>query len=513
MGANETTHLIHLKHYTLNELASLVDKAVPLDFEDDVRQAVVRGADLVQHLVAGGGHLYGVNTGFGSLAEVRIEDAEIPLLQKHHVLSHAAGVGNPVGPRISRFVMLIKLLTFRSGRTGIGIGAVERLAELWNLGAIPVIPEKGTVGASGDLAPLAHMSLPLLGLGSVHLDGTVSSADVLQDKFGLAPLELQAKEGLALTNGIQYVSARAADSVLRLAELADLADIVASVSAQAFSASNTFADPLYHTTTSHFDRRTVAENIVAAVEGTNAHKLPTASRAKQDPYSFRCIPQVHGAARQLINFCHQTIENEVNGVSDNPLFFAETGQMLCGGNLHGQSTAYALDIMAMAATDLASISERRTYQLHSGRRGLPDFLTSRPGVNSGLMIIQYTAAALVNECKTLCHPASVDTIPTCQLQEDHVSMAGTAAYKLATIIDNLETVLAIELISAAQGAEMLSGLKLSAMGQRIVNDLREVVDPLLSDRVLADDIGKARAVLRTRGMAWIASLAGMREKK
>lgn len=506
MITDDLKHSLHLDRYTLKELARLVDNEVQLNLPYEVRDAISSGANLVNELVAQGGHLYGVNTGFGSLAEVRIEDDEIPLLQKHHVLSHAAGIGNPVSSRISRFVILIKLLTLRSGRTGISLPTVERITDLWNLGAIPVIPEKGTVGASGDLAPLAHMSLPLLGMGAIHLDGVIVSADVLQERFGLEPVALKAKEGLALTNGIQYVAARAVDSVLRLSELAELCDIVAGLSAQAFSASDTFSDPLYHTTTEHQDRRIVAKNVMAIMTGTNAHTLPTASRAKQDPYSFRCIPQVHGAARQLIQFCYSTIENEVNGVSDNPLFFAETQQMLCGGNLHGQSTAYALDIMAMAATDLASISERRTYQLHSGRRGLPDFLTEHPGVNSGMMIIQYTAAALVNECKTLCHPSSVDTIPTCQLQEDHVSMAGTGAYKLTTVLDNLETVLAIELLSAAQASEMLENLRLSVLSRRIVNELREHVDMLKSDRILADDIVKACSVLRRNGRTWITEM-------
>lgn len=490
MPANH--HELHAQRYRIEDLGALVNARPQLSIASDVKASIEKGAAFVRALATRDQHVYGVNTGFGALCEVRVDAADVRLLQYKHVLSHAAGIGEPVPERISHLTLLIKLLTFRSGRTGIGMQPVNRLIDLWNAGLASVIPAKGTVGASGDLAPLAHMSLPLLGLGEVWANGSRHPASMLKEKFGWEPVVLDAKEGLALTNGVQYINAHAVDALLRLAPLLDFADLVAAHSAQAFSASDTFSHPLYHTTTHHAERRTVAANLRWALDGGNYFKLATANRSKQDPYSFRCIPQVHGAIRQLLGFCWRVIEDEINGVSDNPLFFAEENLALFGGNLHGQSTAFALDILAMAASELASISERRIYQLHSGRRGLPDFLVRESGLNSGLMITQYSAAALVNEAKTLCHPASVDTIPTCQLQEDHVSMGGTSALKLKTVLDNCEYVLGIELLSAAQAVELLEDLQLSDVSTRLQTQFRQHVPSLEEDRVLQGDIERAR---------------------
>jgi histidine ammonia-lyase len=497
-----TVHELRQGHYSLEELGHIADKRPTLALSNEIARLIEAGADFVRRLAHGDQHIYGVNTGFGALCENRVDPSDTRRLQYNHVVSHAAGVGDAATERISRISMLVKLLTFRTGHTGIGRGPVDRLIELWNAGVIPVIPAKGTVGASGDLSPLAHLSLPLLGLGEVWVNGERHSAAVLTERYGLEPIELEPKEGLALTNGVQFITAHAVDSLLRIAALVDFADIVAGLSAQAFSASDTFAHPLYHSCTLHEDRRIVARNLRAMMHGSNGHMLETANKSKQDPYSFRCIPQVHGAVRQVVNFAWATIEDEANGVSDNPLFFAEQELALFGGNLHGESVAFCLDMLAMAMSELASISERRTYQLHSGRRGLPDFLTAQPGLNSGLMIAQYTAAALVNESKTLCHPASVDTIPTCQLQEDHVSMGGTAACKLQTIIDNCEYVLGIELISAAQAAELLGGLHLSELAQDLLKSVREQVDPLDTDRPIAPDLEAARSFVAHEASQW-----------
>jgi histidine ammonia-lyase len=505
----EPAHVLNTHRYRLEELGGLADSGTALALSAEVRDKIEQGARFVRTLASRDEHVYGVNTGFGSLCEVRVAPARVRQLQHNHVLSHAAGIGPAVSERISRLTVLIKLLTMRSGRTGIGLQPVDRLIALWNASVIPVIPAKGSVGASGDLAPLAHMSLPLLGLGEVWIDNCRQPAALLNERLGLEPIELDAKEGLALTNGVQYINAHAVAALLRLRALVDFADIVASLSAQAFSASKTFAHPLYHTTSLHADRRIVAANVDWALRGGNHHTLPTANRSKQDPYSFRCIPQVHGAIRQLVGFCWRVIEDEVNGVSDNPLFFAENDLALFGGNLHGQSTAFALDILAMAASELASISERRVFQLHAGRRGLPDFLVEQVGLNSGLMIAQYTAAALVNEAKTLCHPASVDTIPTCQMQEDHVSMGGTSALKLGTILDNCEYVLGIELISAAQAAELLPGLQLSPVGAELQESFRKCVPSLHGDRVLQPDIENARAFVVANARDWSERVRGL----
>jgi len=446
--------------------------------------------------------VYGVNTGFGSLCETRIAPDQVEQLQYNHVVSHAAGVGAPVRERIVKLMLLIKLLTFRTGNTGVAPVTVERLVAMWNAGAVPVIPEKGTVGASGDLAPLAHMALPLIGLGEAYLHGErVSGAELLR-RLGWEALRLQPKEGLALTNGVQYINAMAVDALVRLGRLIDLADVIASLSAQAFSTAQTFYHPTYHTTTYHEDRKIVAANLAWATAGGNHHALATAVRSKQDPYSFRCIPQVHGAIRQVFGFCKRTVEDEINGVSDNPLFFPDEELALFGGNLHGQSTAFALDFLAMAASELASIAERRTYQLLSGRRGLPDFLVKNAGLNSGMMLAQYTSAALVNENKVFCYPASVDTIPTCQLQEDHVSMGGTSGHKLRTVLENCEYVLGIELLTAAQASEMNRELRLSPVARDLYEEFRADVEPLEDDRVLSPDIERARAYVVRRAAAW-----------
>ncbi len=507
-GSDSTasTHAISLDFYTIEDLGQIVDRRPQLALHPDAANKITAGAEFVLKKAAEDRYIYGVNTGFGSLCETRVGDDEMELLQYNHIVSHAVGVGETVSERISRLTMLIKLLTFRNGHTGISLGPVSRLLDFWNHGVIPAIPKKGTVGASGDLAPLAHMALPLLGLGKVHRNGgLVSGADALRQQQW-DPIRLQPKEGLALTNGVQYINAIAVDCLLQILDLVRCADVLASLSAQAFSASETFYDPLYHQTSHHPERRAVSANLTRLLAGSNHHELPTCNHSKQDPYSYRCTPQVHGAVRQVVGFTKQVIERECNGTSDNPLFFPEQDKILFGGNLHGQSTAFALDFLAMAVSELANISERRTYQLLSGERGLPDFLVNRPGLNSGFMIAQYTSAALVNENKVLCTPASVDTIPTCQLQEDHVSMGGTSAFKLMTIVENCGYIMGIELLTAAQAIELNKGLQLSEPARAIVDAFREEVDFLDKDRVLADDIERAREFFLAHRRSWAGQL-------
>jgi histidine ammonia-lyase len=481
---------ITLERYRLEDLRAIAAERRPLGLCADVRARIRAGAQHVASQVERGQVIYGVTTGFGALAERAIPRAQLSELQHRHVVSHACGVGPFAPESISRLALLVKLLTFRGGHTGITVETVERLLALWNRGAIPAIPLQGTVGASGDLAPLAHMALPLLGLGHVHAGDRIAPArEVLGDQ---PPVQLAPKEGLALTNGIQFIAAIGAHGVLECARLARAADAIAALSIQGFSAARDFFAARYHETSLHRERGAVAANLRALLAGGNHHALPTAVASRQDPYSFRCIPQVHGAVRQAIRFAHQTIEDEVNGVSDNPLFFPDEDLVLCGGALHGESVAMALDFLAIAASELASISERRTYQLLSGRRGLPDFLVAAPGLNSGFMVAQYTAASLVNHNKVLCTPACVDTIPTCQLQEDHVSMGGTSGIKLLQILDNCAVVLGIELLVAAQAISLNDGLVLSDRTLPIVGELRRSIAPLTEDRVLAGDIAEAR---------------------
>lgn len=500
-------HQVTLDFYTLDDIRKVVDERPQLALSDEVRQRIDRGAEFVLEKAAEDRYIYGVNTGFGSLCETRVESTEMETLQFNHVVSHAVGVGENVPERISRIAMLIKLLTFRAGRTGISRTPVERFVELWNRDIIPAIPKKGTVGASGDLAPLAHMGLPLLGLGEVHYNGSVVPTRDVMDVLGWEPMRLKPKEGLAITNGVQYINAIAVDCLIQIEELVRAADVLASLSAQAFSTSRTFYQPQYHETSHHPERQDVAANLRTLLDGSNHWDLPTCNQSMQDPYSYRCIPQVHGAVRQAVRFAREIIERECNDTSDNPLFFPEDDLILFGGNLHGQSTAMVLDLLAMALTELTSISERRTYQLLSGTRGLPDFLVGKPGLNSGMMITQYTSAALVNESKVLSNPASVDTIMTAQLQEDSVSMGGTSAYKLQTIVENCHYVFGIELLNAVQAIEMNQALEPSPVAKQIVGEFREQVAFLDKDRVLAGDMRVARDFVVDHRREWANELS------
>lgn len=500
-------HALGLQRYSIQELLRLVQEKPRLKLSPDVEEKIQACQDFVQLKSAEDRYIYGTNTGFGSLCETRVEAEEMEQLQYNHVISHACGIGEPITPELSRLVMLIKLLTFRSGHTGIRLGTVLRLIDFWNEDVIPVIPRKGTVGASGDLSPLAHMALPLLGLGKVYLDGRITDAARGLSQRGWRPIRLGPKEGLALTNGVQYINAIGAQSLGRLATLTRCADLVASMSMQAFSCSLTFYQDILHQTSLHPERRTVAANLRRLLEGSNHHQLPTCAKSRQDPYSLRCTPQVHAAVRQAVDFGAEIIEKECNSVSDNPLFFPAHDEILSGGNLHGESTAMFLDFLAIAASELASISERRTYLQLCGKRGLPDFLVKHSGLNSGFMVAQYTSAALVNENKVLSTPASVDTIPTCQLQEDHVSMGGTSAYKLCQIIDNLEYVLAIELLTAVQAVDFHERLRLSPLTQRVRDDLREQITFLENDRVMSDDIEQARGCLLENAAGWVEGLS------
>ncbi len=502
MASVKETHGVSLDYYSLAKLRDIVDARPNLKMSDDAWAKIDAGASFVQKKAREDRHIYGVNTGFGSLCETRVESDEMEALQYNHVVSHAVGIGEIVPERLSRLTMLIKLLTLRSGNTGISRSPVERLLDFWNNDIIPAIPKNGTVGASGDLAPLAHMGLPILGLGKVHFHGKIVESSTALQAMGWEPIRLKPKEGLAITNGVQYINAHAAASLMQLEDLIKCADVVAALSTQAFSGSRTFYHASYHETSYHEDRKTVAANFRELLDGSNHFALSTCNRSMQDPYSFRCIPQVHGAIRQTFGFVKDVIEKECNSVSDNPLFFPEQDLVLFGGNLHGESTAFGLDFLAIAASELASISERRTYQLLSGQRGLPDFLVRHPGLNSGFMIVQYTSAALVNENKVLSTPASVDTIATCQLQEDHVSMGGTSAYKLGQIIENFQYILAIELMTAVQAIELNPALQLSPITQKIVDDFRQTVSFLETDRVMNEDIEKSHAFLLKHKRSW-----------
>lgn len=438
---------------------------------------------------------YGINTGFGSLCNIAISNNDLSTLQRNLVMSHACGTGARVPEEIVRLMLVLKVQSLAYGHSGVQLATVQRLIDLYNHDVLPVVYEQGSLGASGDLAPLAHLSLPLLGLGEVLVNGNITHSSSLNATFGWQAIALQAKEGLALLNGTQFMTAYGVYAVIQGEKLLQQANMIAALSMEAFDCRTEPFHPLVHEVRPHPGQQQVAANIRAWLEGS-----PTAAREKtavQDPYSFRCIPQVHGATYDTWLHVASVFETEMNAVSDNPNLFPEEDLIISGGNFHGQPLAYALDFLAIALAEIGSISERRTYQLISGSRGLPAFLIAHSGLNSGMMIPQYTAASIVSQNKQLAVPASIDSITSSNGQEDHVSMGANAATKLYRILDNVETILAIELMNAAQAFELRGDWKTSARLTKVFQAYREKVAFLNEDRLLHDDILASKAFLRT----------------
>ncbi|MGD8384455.1 MAG: histidine ammonia-lyase [Lysobacterales bacterium] len=421
--------------------------------------AVRRSRGIVEKALHDGKPHYGINTGFGVLANQRISAAELATLQQNILLSHACGVGEPVPPEITRLMLQLKIHSLALGYSGVSESTFRQLLALEANDILPWVPSRGSVGASGDLAPLAHMCLPLIGRGEVWnagLSGKEPSLAALERK-GIEPIGLQAKDGLALINGTQMMAAYAAFVLQRTLLLQREADLLAAMSLEALQGSAAPFDARIHELRPHPGQQAVAANIRKLLEGSEILASHRDCGKVQDPYSLRCVPQVHGASRDALDYARHCVETEMNSVTDNPLVFAG-GDILSGGNFHGQPLALAMDFAAIALAEFASISERRTYLLLEGHDGLPKLLMKDTGVNSGFMIPQYTAAALVSENKVLCHPASVDSIPTSLGQEDHVSMGSIGAFKLLTVLHNVERVFAVELLTAAQALDFRGSL-------------------------------------------------------
>jgi len=415
--------------------------------------AVAASRKTLMKRVEGGEATYGVNTGFGKLANKRVDDNKLSELQRNLLVSHAVGVGAPMPKGITRIMLGLKVHSLGLGYSGVSEGTFRRLLEMARRDILPVVPSRGSVGASGDLAPLAHMSLPLIGLGSVWGDGGASSsaADVMQ-KEGFSPITLQAKDGLSLINGTQFMAAYGAFILHKATKLVRTADILASMSLEALQGSSHPFDSRVHDVRPHEGQRNVAQNVRTLLGESKILESHRDCGKVQDPYCLRCVPQVHGASRDALSHAVRVVETEMNSVTDNPLVFSD-GDVISAGNFHGQPLALVLDYAAIALAELASISERRTYLLLEGHDGLPRLLMKETGLNSGFMIPQYTAAALVSENKVLCHPASVDSIPTSLGQEDHVSMGSISAVKLLQVLENVQHVFAIELLTAAQALD------------------------------------------------------------
>jgi histidine ammonia-lyase len=460
-------------------------------------------AAAVQRALATGAALYGINTGFGKLASKRIEPAQLEQLQRNLVLSHAVGVGPELPERVVRLAMAIKVVTLAAGRSGVRRIVVETLLRLLGANALPVIPAQGSVGASGDLAPLAHMSCALIGEGDVRLNGEKIPARDALKRIGAEPLTLGPKEGLALLNGTQISTALALDALFRAQDAFEAALVAGAMSVDAMKGSDGPFDARIHEARGQKGQIEVAARLRALMAGSAIRESHRSGDERvQDPYSMRCQPQVMGACLDVLNSAAATLEIEANAVTDNPLVFAEDDAILSGGNFHAEPVAFAADMISMAAAEIASISERRLAVLIDPvLSGLPAFLVKEGGLNSGFMILQVTAAALVSENKTLAHPASVDTIPTSANQEDHVSMATFAGRKAGDIATNAANVIAIELLAAAQGLDFHAPLKTSPALQKAHAVVRGASARLEQDRSLAPDIARVRALIEAGAFA------------
>jgi histidine ammonia-lyase len=439
------------------------------------------------------------------LHNIRISPSETEELQENLVKSHACGAGEPVPEKVIRLMLLLKIQSLAAGHSGVRVALVDRLITFFNEGIHPVIFQQGSLGASGDLAPLAHLSLPLLGLGEVYWQGQRRPSQEVLQALGLSPLRLQAKEGLALLNGTQFSTAYGVWALLRGSRLLRFASLVSALSADVFDCHRSPFDERIHQLRPHPGQLRVARQLRELRRDSilaKSHKTHV-----QDPYAFRCIPQVHGASWDAAAHVEQVITTELNAVTDNPNIFPKSDAILSGGNFHAQPVALVLDYLAIALAELGNISERRTYQLISGQRGLPAFLTPKAGLHSGLMIPQYTAASIVSQNKQLCTPASVDSIVSSNGQEDHVSMAANAGTKLYRIARNVTTILAIEWFTAAQALEFRRPLRSSTILENLINEYRQRVPALQGDRVFHDDIRITIEFLETLAYEKITALA------
>jgi histidine ammonia-lyase len=437
--------------------------------------------------------IYGINTGFGSLCNHKISNDDLGKLQTNLVLSHACGTGDKVPDEIVKIMLLLKVQSLSYGYSGVQLETVERLIEMFNKNILPVIFQQGSLGASGDLAPLAHLSLPLLGEGRVVVDGKEVSTESIMKANKWKVIELQSKEGLALLNGTQFMGAYGVWSLLKAQKISYMADMIGAISLEAFDGRSECFDELIHLVRPHKGQLKTAENIRDFLDGSEIQEGE--KQHVQDPYSFRCMPQVHGASKGVITHVKEVFTTEINSVTDNPTIFIGEDKIISGGNFHGQPLAMAMDYLAIGLSELGSISERRTYQLISGERGLPAFLVAKPGVNSGMMIPQYTAASIASQNKQLCTPASVDSIVSSNGQEDHVSMGANAATKLYRVVENTERILAIELLNATQGIAFRN-TKSSDFIEGILDIYRDEVKFLSSDRLLHDDIERSIGFLQ-----------------
>lgn len=484
------TYTISLNEWTLKDIHSIIQENKKIELGSDCIQKVKDcRAYLDEKIERSEKPIYGVNTGFGSLCDTEISKDQLAQLQLNLVRSHACGMGEDVSQDIVQLMLLLKIKGLALGHSGIALETLKRLITLYNQGVYPVVYQLGSLGASGDLAPLAHLSLPLFGEGEVNYQGKrISGAEVLNE-LNLEPIQLTSKEGLALLNGTQFMSAYAVHSLIRLKNLSEKGDLIAAASIDAFEGTIKPFHSLIQSVRPHKGQVETAKRIREILSDSEMERKEKVY--VQDPYCLRCIPQVHGASKDAIAHATKVVETEINSVTDNPTVFPETDEVISAGNFHGQHLALILDFLAIAVAELGSISERRTYKLVSGQRGLPPFLVKQAGLNSGFMIAQYAAASAVSQNKQLSSPASVDTIDSSNGQEDHVSMGANAATKLKKVIDNYESILGVELFTAMQALDFREG-KSSSKIEELRKQFRKVVPFIEEDRIMYDLMAKSR---------------------
>lgn len=489
------THQISPKPLSWELMDDLVRHQYKLTLSDESKRLIQKCRDFLDKKMENADKpVYGVTTGFGSLCNRTISADELSQLQDNLVMSHACSMGAEVAPEIVRLMLFLKAHALSLGNSGVQVETVERIIGFYNNDILPLVYDRGSLGASGDLAPLANLFLPLIGLGEVRYKGAVRSAATVLQEFGWKPIQLKSKEGLALLNGTQFMSAHGVYAMLRAFRVSKQSDLIGCVSLEAFDGRIDPFHPNIHAVRPHKGQIETAANIRKILEGSQLIARP--KQHVQDPYSFRCIPQVHGASKDAINYVAGVLLTEINSVTDNPTVFPDDDLVVSGGNFHGQPLALAYDFLAIALAELGNISERRTAQLILGLRGLPEFLVANPGLNSGFMIPQYAAAAMVSQNKQLCSPASVDSIVSSNGQEDHVSMGANAATKLLRVVDNVERILAIELINAAQALEFRRPAKSSPLIEGFVGNLRRAVPFIEQDVVMYTEIEKTLNFLR-----------------
>ena len=478
---------------SFNDIHSIINENLKLMIDASTIEKINNSRNYLEKKITDSDeNYYGINTGFGDLHNIKIDENDLVKLQTNLLKSHACGVGGQVDSEIVKLMILLKIISLSKGFSGIKLETIERLLFFFNNNINPVVFKYGSLGASGDLSPLSHLSLPLIGLGEVEYNGEVYESTEILNKFNLKALKLGSKEGLALINGTQYMLASLINSVIHSFNISEYANLISSISIDAFKCNLSPFNSLISDVRPYRGQINVSKSIINNLKGGETERIKKDNI--QDPYSFRCVPQVQGHARN-INYILQIINTEINSVTDNPIIFVKEDKIISGGNFHGQPLAYAIDFLKISISELGSISERRVFNLMSGKRGLPPFLINDPGINSGLMILQYTSASLVSANKQLAAPSSIDSITSSNGQEDHVSMGANGANQLREIINNLYDIFAIELITAIQAKEF-NNHKISDLIDEFISSIRKIHPKISSDRVLHNDIIKVSKFLK-----------------